>query len=55
MPEGPEVWILSKAIKCHFNEEKSLSHGKHLFIFDKKENWSFGLTGNSQRRSRQMD
>ncbi len=48
MPEGPEVWILSKAINSHFNEQKSLSYGKHLFILDKKENWSFGLTGKIQ-------
>lgn len=48
MPEGPEVWILSKAINTHFNEQRSLSCGKHLFIPDKKENWSFGLTGKIQ-------
>jgi formamidopyrimidine-DNA glycosylase len=48
MPEGPEVWILNKAVNMHFNESKSLSYGKHLFIFDKKENWSFGLTGKVQ-------
>lgn len=48
MPEGPEVWVLSKAVNIHFNEPKSLSYGKHLFIFDKKENWSFGLTGKIQ-------
>jgi formamidopyrimidine-DNA glycosylase len=48
MPEGPEVWILSRAINAHFNEEKSLSYGKHLFILDIKENWSFGLTGKVQ-------
>jgi formamidopyrimidine-DNA glycosylase len=46
MPEGPEVWILSKAINSHYSQEKSSSYGKHLFILDKKENWSFGLTGN---------
>jgi len=48
MPEGPEVWILSKAVNIHFNEQKSLSYGKHLFILDTKENWSFGLTGKVQ-------
>jgi formamidopyrimidine-DNA glycosylase len=48
MPEGPEVWILSRAINAHFNEQKSLSYGKHLFILDAKENWSFGLTGKVQ-------
>ena len=45
MPEGPEIWILSKAINTFFKEENTLSYGKHLFILDKKENWSFGLTG----------
>jgi formamidopyrimidine-DNA glycosylase len=45
MPEGPEVWILSKAINTFFKEENTLSYGKHLFISDKEENWSFGLTG----------
>ena len=45
MPEGPEVWILIKAINTLFKEEKTLSYGKHLFILDKEENWSFGLTG----------
>ena len=45
MPEGPEVWILSKAINTYFEGEKSVSYGKHLFLLDKKENWSFGLTG----------
>lgn len=46
MPEGPEVWILSKAVNKYFEDEKSTSYGKHLFLLDKKENWSFGLTGN---------
>jgi formamidopyrimidine-DNA glycosylase len=45
MPEGPEIWILSKAINTFFKEENTLSYGKHLFISDKEENWSFGLTG----------
>jgi len=48
MPEGPEVWILSKAINDHFKTHKSSSYGKHLFILDSKENWSFGLTGTVQ-------
>jgi hypothetical protein len=36
MPEGPEVWILSKVcgLPCY---------GKHLFVGDK--DWSFGLSG----------
>lgn len=44
MPEGPEIWILHKAINA-FLGEKVISYGKHLFLLDKKENWSFGLTG----------
>ena len=48
MPEGPEVWILSKAINNHLKNQKTSSYGKHLFILDKKENWSFGLTGKVQ-------
>jgi formamidopyrimidine-DNA glycosylase len=46
MPEGPEIWILSKAINEYYSENKSESYGKHLFVLDKNENWSFGLTGN---------
>lgn len=46
MPEGPEIWILSKAINGFYKKERTISYGKHLFILDKKENWSFGLTGN---------
>lgn len=46
MPEGPEVWILSKAINNFYKKNKTTSYGKHLFILDKSENWSFGLTGN---------
>lgn len=46
MPEGPEVWILSEAINKFYHTEKTKAYGKHLFILDKKENWSFGLTGN---------
>jgi formamidopyrimidine-DNA glycosylase len=45
MPEGPEVWILSKAINSYYNNENTTTYGKHLFILDKKENLSFGLTG----------
>lgn len=46
MPEGPEVWILSKAINDFYKKEETISYGKHLFILEKKSNWSFGLTGN---------
>jgi formamidopyrimidine-DNA glycosylase len=48
MPEGPEVWILSKAVNDHFKDNTSISYGKHLFILDAKENWSFGLSGKVQ-------
>lgn len=46
MPEGPEVWILSKAVNQFYKKDRTVSYGKHLFILDKNENWSFGLTGN---------
>lgn len=46
MPEGPEVWILSKAVNQFYKKDRTISYGKHLFILDKSENWSFGLTGN---------
>jgi hypothetical protein len=46
MPEGPEIWILSKAVNEFYKKNRSISYGKHLFILDKSENWSFGLTGN---------
>lgn len=45
MPEGPEVWILSKAINQHYGDLKTVSVGKHLIVNDINENWSFGLTG----------
>lgn len=45
MPEGPEVWVLSKAINLRVEKPTTLSYGKHLFILDKNENWSFGLSG----------
>ena len=53
MPEGPELWILSKAINSYYGFERTESYGKHLFIFknDLKtegENWSFGLNGKVQ-------
>jgi formamidopyrimidine-DNA glycosylase len=48
MPEGPEVWILSKSINLYCKETNTKSYGKHLFILDKKENLSFGLTGKVQ-------
>jgi formamidopyrimidine-DNA glycosylase len=45
MPEGPEVWILSKAINEYYDNNKTYSVGKHLIIKDISEDWSFGLTG----------
>lgn len=59
MPEGPEVWILSKAINLFLIENKDnydinieidcVNHyGKHLIIHYKDNaimDWSFGLTG----------
>lgn len=52
MPEGPEVWILSNAINQYYNDFfcetskiKTFSLGKHLFVNDINEDWSFGLTG----------
>lgn len=48
MPEGPEVWILSKAINRYYIDTvdvKTNSYGKHLIINDIIEDWSFGLTG----------
>lgn len=51
MPEGPEIWILSKAINKFYNFEKTSSYGKHLYVFKtskEHENWSFGLSGKVQ-------
>ena len=45
MPEGPEIWILSKAINNFYLNDNTISFGKHLIIKDIKENWSFGLNG----------
>jgi len=45
MPEGPEVWILSKAINKFYSNDNTVSFGKHLIVKDIKENWSFGLNG----------
>lgn len=45
MPEGPEVWILSKAINKFYSNDNTVSYGKHLIIKDINENWSFGLNG----------
>ena len=45
MPEGPEVWILSKMINNFYVNNNTISVGKHLIIQDVKENWSFGLNG----------
>lgn len=45
MPEGPEIWILSKAINKFYSNDNTMSFGKHLIVNDIKENWSFGLNG----------
>jgi hypothetical protein len=46
IPEGPEVWILSKAINDYYlKNDYTASYGKHLFILSSKQNWSFGLSG----------
>jgi len=52
MPEGPEVWILSKAINECYKDDyeksvnfKSSSLGKHLILRDLGQHWTFGLTG----------
>ena len=43
MPEGPEIWILKKALNKLDKNYDSI--GKHLYIIDKDEDWSFGLSG----------
>ena len=47
MPEGPEVWILSKAINNYYDKNLTTTLGKHLIIKGDKidEDWSFGLNG----------
>ena len=47
MPEGPEVWILSEALKIHFGNNNIASKGKHLILHINNvyEDWSFGLSG----------
>ena len=51
MPEGPEIWILNKAICQYYGEQISTSYGKHLIIKNGYNNeegeiiWSFGLNG----------
>jgi formamidopyrimidine-DNA glycosylase len=45
MPEGPEIWMLSKTINKFYSNDNTLSYGKHLIVKDIKENWSFGLNG----------
>jgi len=51
MPEGPEIWVLSKSINALFKDDNmTQSYGKHLFVIHKKkrENWSFGMSGRVQ-------
>jgi formamidopyrimidine-DNA glycosylase len=45
MPEGPEVWILSKMINEYNLNDNTISIGKHLIIKNIQEDWSFGLNG----------
>lgn len=46
MPEGPEVYILSKAINRFYkNDDFSQAIGKHLQLRERNEDWSFGLQG----------
>ena len=45
MPEGPEIWILSQAINVYFENDNTYSIGKHLFLKEENEDWSFGLNG----------
>lgn len=51
MPEGPEVWILNKAICQYYGENISTSIGKHLIVqsgYNQENNsiiWSFGVDG----------
>jgi len=45
MPEGPEVWILSKIINNYYADDNTTSIGKHLIFKDIQEDWSFGLNG----------
>jgi formamidopyrimidine-DNA glycosylase len=47
MPEGPEVWILRKAISQYYNDIIVFCHGKHLYLEHDKylEEYTFGLTG----------
>lgn len=45
MPEGPEVWILSKAINTFYSNDNTLSTGKHLTLKHIEQIWTFGLNG----------
>lgn len=51
MPEGPEIWILNKAICRYYEANISESFGKHLIVqseYNQSYNntiWSFGLNG----------
>ena len=51
MPEGPEVWILNKAICKYYGENVSTSIGKHLIVHSGYNQgndgiiWSFGFDG----------
>lgn len=49
MPEGPEIYILHKAINKYYGTSKTLAKGKHLYVLNDStnlyEDWSFGLSG----------
>lgn len=45
MPEGPEVWILSKVVNHFYLDDNTCAIGKHLIIKNINENWTFGLNG----------
>lgn len=43
MPEGPEIYALS--LSLNLARIPSQSYGKHVFIRDSLEDWTFGLSG----------
>lgn len=51
MPEGPEIWILNKALCKYYGTNMTQSFGKHLIVQDEYNAtgnttiWSFGLNG----------
>lgn len=51
MPEGPEIWILNKAICQYYGTDMSESFGKHIIVqaeYNQSNHttiWSFGING----------